>query len=146
MDSKFRSVAPAVGAGLLWAVVYALVWGVAWLGFMRSAWHTALAEGNRELPWTNIWSVWAILNVPLGLATASYLGHRERIAPSARGIVAIVLVLWVPMTVGMFGWAWYESMSLTLIALDSAVNLLGLAAATWIARQVIRQAWHRRAA
>jgi hypothetical protein len=68
-----RSAAQVLVAGLLWAIVYSLVWGVAWFAFMRSAWYDALADGNRQMPWTEIWSIWAVLNVPLGVATAAYL-------------------------------------------------------------------------
>jgi hypothetical protein len=42
------------------------------------------------------------------------------------------------MTVGMTGWAWSESLSLKLIAIDSAVNLVGLAIASLLARAIVR--------
>jgi hypothetical protein len=132
-----RSYAQMLVAGLLWATVYGLVWGLAWISFMRSAWFAALANGNREMPWTEIWSIWAMLNVPLGIATAAYLRRREREAAGAAPFTAAVVVLWVPMTIGMFAWAWHESLSLMLIAVDSTVNLLGLAAASWVARALV---------
>ena len=133
-----RSAGRVLVAGLLWALVYSLVWGVAWFAFMRSVWYSALADGNREMPWTEIWSTWAVLNVPLGMATAAYLRPRGRVAPESRALIAVVLVLWVPMTVGMTGWAWFESLSLGMIAIDSAVNLVGLAVASVLARAVVR--------
>ena len=136
--ASVRSAVPVLAAGLLWAIVYSLVWGVAWFAFMRSAWYDALADGNRQMPWTEIWTIWAVLNVPLGIATAAYLRHRERVAPESKVLVALVLVLWVPMTVGMAGWAWSESLSLALIAIDSAVNLVGLAIASLLARGIVR--------
>ena len=137
--ASVRSAVPVLVAGLLWAIVYSLVWGVAWFAFMRSAWYDALADGNRQMPWTEIWSIWAVLNVPLGMATAAYLRHRDRVAPKSNALVAVVLVLWVPMTIGMAGWAWYESISLGLIAVDSAVNLVGLAGASLLAGAVVRR-------
>lgn len=129
-------------AGLLWAIVYGLVWGVAWFTFMRSVWYDALADGNRRMPWTEIWSIWGVLNLPLGVATAAYLRQQGRAAPGSRALIAVVLVLWVPMTVGMIGWAWSESLSLGMIAIDSAVNLVGLAVASLLARWLTR-ALHR---
>ena len=136
--ASVRSAVPVLAAGLLWAIVYSLVWGVAWFAFMRSAWYDALADGNRQMPWTEIWTIWAVLNVPLGMATAAYLRQRERVATESKGLIAVVLVLWVPMTAGMTGWAWSESLSLALIAIDSAVNLVGLAIATLLARAIVR--------
>ena len=137
--ASVRSAVPVLLAGLLWAIVYSLVWGVAWFAFMRSAWYDALADGNRQMPWTEIWTIWAVLNVPLGIATAAYLRQRERVATESRTLIAVVLVLWVPMTVGMTGWAWSESLSLALIAIDSAVNLVGLAIASLLARAIVRE-------
>ena len=136
--ASVRSAVPVLVAGLLWAIVYSLVWGVAWFAFMRSAWYDALADGNRQMPWTEIWTIWAVLNVPLGMATAAYLRQRERVATESKGLIAVVLVLWVPMTAGMTGWAWSESLSLALIAIDSAVNLVGLAIASLLARAIVR--------
>ena len=133
-----RSAVRVLVAGLLWAIAYGLVWGVAWFAFMRAAWYGALAADGRQLPWTEIWSIWAVLNVPLGMETAAYFRQPERGTSNANALMAVVLVLWVPMTLGMTGWAWYESLSLTLIALDSAVNLAGLALASHLARSVVR--------
>lgn len=132
-------------AGVLWAIVYGLVWGVAWFAFMESTWRDALADGDRQMPWTAIWTVWAVLNVPLGVATAAYLRQRDRIATESRALVAVVLVLWVPMTAGMIGWAWFESLSQVLIAIDSVVNLVGLAMASLVARAIVRGPYRPRA-
>lgn len=114
------------------------MWYVAWFAFMRAAWDAASADGHLQMPWAEIWSVWAILNVPLGVATAAYLRQPARLDSYSRTLVAVVLVLWVPMTSGMMGWAWSESLSLRLIAIDSAVNFVGLAVATVLAHAVVR--------
>lgn len=137
MISTRRSFAFTLVAGVLWAVVYGVVWGIAWIAFMRSAWYGA--PGTREMPWTEIWFVWAALNLPLGVAVATYLRRDEHARAGARTLIAAVLVLWTPMTIGMFGWAWFESLSLVLITIDSAVNLVGLMAASWIARVVVHR-------
>lgn len=134
-----KSAVAILVAGLLWAIAYGLAWAVAWFAFMRAEWYGALAVGDRMMPWVAIWSVWAVLNVPLGMATAAYFRARERRNPQENALVPVVLVLWVPMTVDMTAWAWYESLSLTMIALDSAVNLVGLALASQLARPFVRE-------
>lgn len=134
-----KSAVTILVVGVLWAIAYGLVWAIAWFAFMRAEWYGALAVSDRVMPWTEIWSIWAVLNVPLGVATAAFFGQRERDIPKANSHMAVVLVLWVPMTVGMTGWAWFESLSLTMIALDSAVNLVGLACASHLARAVMRR-------
>lgn len=128
-------------AGLLWAITYGLVWAVAWFAFMRAEWYGALAVGGRVMPWEEIWTIWAVLNVPLGVATAAYFRPSGGGDSRANRPHAVVLVLWLPMTVGMTVWAWYESLSLIVIALDSAVNLAALALATHLARIVVRRQW-----
>lgn len=133
---RAKGAVPVLLAGLVWAIVYGLVWAVAWFGFMQATWYSALADSNRQMPWAEIWSVWAVLNVPLGIATAAYLRPHEGVVPSSKALAAVVLALWVPMTIGMVGWAWYESISRALIAVDSAVNLVGLAGASLLARAV----------
>jgi hypothetical protein len=122
-------------AGFLWAIVYGVVWGIAWVTFMRGEWYGALGTG-RQMPWTAIWGVWSALCLLLGVATAAYLRGLGRAAGRAKALMAVVLVLWVPMTLGMYGWAWSESFSLGLIAIDSAVNLVALACASLVANAV----------
>jgi hypothetical protein len=134
--TRLRNNFTLVGAGLLWAVIYGLAWGIAWITFMRTTWYNAVGAA-RPMPWSEIWTVWSVLNVPLGLAIAAFLRGSRREVRRSRTLVNVVLVLWVPMTLGMFGWAWYESLSLVLIAIDSAVNLIGLAGATLAADRAI---------
>lgn len=134
-----RNSASTLVAGLLWAIAYSLVWAVAWFAFMRAEWYGALAVSGRVMPWDEIWTIWAILNIPLGVATAAHFRQHERAAAKAHTIFTVVMVLWIPMTIGMTAWAWYESLSLTMIALDSAVNLVGLAVASQLARRMMRR-------
>ena len=128
-----------VAAGALWAVVYNLVWGVAWFAFMRGEWLDATAALNQSMPWTEIWVVSVALTLPLGVATMAYVVGRARTGEAPRAALAASLALWVPMTMGMAGWGWYESLSLRILMLDSAVNLLAigagvLAGARWPSR------------
>lgn len=37
-----------IGAGVLWAVVYNLLWGTAWIAFMRREWLAAMAAWGRQ--------------------------------------------------------------------------------------------------
>ena len=136
--------ARVLASGILWAVVYGLAWGVAWFAFMRAEWFAALAASDRRMPWTEIWTVWAVLNVPLGVATMAYVANRSRSARAPRPAVAAALVLWLPMTLGMAGWGWYESMSLWIIVIDSTVNFAGLAIASLTAEWGHRRLFHRR--
>ena len=142
-EVKARDRISVLLAGLVWAIGYGLVWGLAWFGFMRAAWFGALASGNREMPWAEVWTVWAVLNLPLGVATVAYLGRRGPAASGRKTIVAAVLVLWVPMTIGMMTWAWYESLSQRVIAIDSAVNLAALAVASLAGRASLHLLRHR---
>ena len=53
----------------LWAVVYNLVWGVAWFAFMRTEWLKAFAAIGRPLPFTaDVWVLSVVLTVPIGVA------------------------------------------------------------------------------
>jgi hypothetical protein len=130
-SSRARSGLLIGAAGLLWAVAYLLLWGIAWFGFMRSAWYEALGAA-RPMPWSEIWLIWAILCIPLGLALAVYMRGPQHGRRRTTVLVRVVLALWVPMTIGMYGWAWMDSVSLWLITIDSAVNLIAIGGASWL--------------
>lgn len=132
-----------VVGGLLWALVYNCVWAVAWFAFMRREWLDATAALSKSMPWTEIWAVSVALTLPLGVATVAYVAGRARTGPAPRAALSASLALWVPMTMGMSGWGWYESLSLRMILLDSTVNLLAIGAAVlagvrWHARLTTR--------
>lgn len=115
--------------GLLWALVYNCVWALAWFTFMRREWLDSTAALRKSMPWTEIWVVSGALTLPLGVATVAYVAGRARTGPAPRAALAAGLALWVPMTMGMSGWGWYESLSLRTLMLDSTVNLLAIGAA-----------------
>jgi hypothetical protein len=116
------------GSGLAWAFVYNVLWGAAWLLFMRRIWHQAAAGFGRSLPWTlDVWLLWAALTVPIGWAIMAYARSHARPSPPAlRGTV----VVWVLMSGGMLGWGLQDSLSLQVLLLDCGVNLVAMAAAT----------------
>ncbi len=122
-----------VAAGVLWAAVYNSVWGVAWFAFMQREWLDATAALKHGMPWTEIWLVSVVLTLPLGVATMAYAARR------ARAALAAALALWLPMTLGMAGWGWHESLSARILVLDSAVNLFAIGAAV-----LVGAGWHRR--
>lgn len=129
-----------VVSGVLWAVVYDLVWGIAWFAFMRREWLDAVAAIKQPLPWTSdFWVVWATLNLPIGMAIMAYVGTRARSSSALRAAVYAGVAMWLLMTLWMAGWGWQQSLSLRVIVLDSAVNLVGLVAASlaggWIQRE-----------
>lgn len=115
--------------GLLWALVYNCVWALAWFTFMRREWLDSTAALRKSMPWTEIWVVSGALTLPLGIATVAYVAGRARAGPAPRAALAAGLALWVPMTMGMSGWGWYESLSLRILMLDATVNLLAIGAA-----------------
>ena len=114
-----------VASGALWATVYNLVWGVAWFAFMRSAWVDEFAARGRSSPWTaEVWFVWVVLTLPIGVAIMAYAASDAR-AP-ARGAVRAALAACLLLTLGMGGWGVQASVSTQVLALDAAVNLLGM--------------------
>ena len=142
MSSISRS--RVLAGGVLWAAVYNLVWGVAWFAFMRREWLDAMAAIKQPLPWTpQFWVVWVALTLPIGVATMAYVAGRARSAPVPKAALGASLALWVVMTIGMAGWGWQESLSMRLITLDSAVNLVGLVAASLAGEWSQRARWHR---
>ena len=118
-----------VASGALWATVYNLVWGVAWFAFMRDEWTETMSSVGRESPWVaEVWFLWATLTLPVGVAVMAYAAGQLR-APSKPALYAAV-GLWLPMALAMGVWAWQESLPMRVIAWDSAVNLVGMVAAS----------------
>src|SRR4051812_7939840 len=66
-----------VAAGVLWMLVYNLIWGIAWFAFMRDEWQDASAATGRRLAWTQVWGIWIILTLPIGIAIMSYSADRR---------------------------------------------------------------------
>jgi hypothetical protein len=117
-------------AGVVWMVVYNLVWGAAWFAFMRREWLDAVAAINQGLPWTpDVLALWGALSLPFGVATMAYATSQprdRRAKTSVQGSVA----LWFVMTLGMTGWAVTKPLPIRLIAFDSAVNLVAIVVAS----------------
>lgn len=126
-DVSWRGV---VASGALWAVVYNLIWGIAWYAFMRGEWLDAVAALGKPLPWTaEVWFVWVTFTVPLGIAIMAHAASGD--ASSRRSIVASIVV-WLPFALGMVVWGVQESLSARVLVLDSLVNLLAMAIAALI--------------
>jgi hypothetical protein len=120
-----------LAAGVLWAVVYNLVWGVAWFAFMRREWLDAMAAIKQPLPWTpQFWIVWLALTLPIGVASMAYVWRHGRSTVVPKDALVASLAVWVLMTMGLAGWGWQESLSFRIIAMDSTVNLVGMVAAS----------------
>jgi hypothetical protein len=117
-----------VASGALWTVSYNFVWGLSWFAFMRREWTDAVAAIGRQMPWTaEVWFLWVVLTLPIGVAMMAYSASHARSAPMAA--VKASLALWVLMTVGMAVWSWQESFTARVVTLDSMVNLAGMVAA-----------------
>lgn len=128
-----------VSSGALWTVTYNFIWGIAWFAFMQREWLEALTARRKQPPWTaEVWFFWVVLTFPIGIAVIAYASNRPK-SPWRTATVAS-MGLWLLMTLGMAGWAWEESLSARVVALDSAVNLLamviGSVAGSWSLREV----------
>ena len=120
-----------VASGALWTVVYNFAWGVAWFAFMRREWLDAVAAIRRPMPWTaEVWFLMVVLSLPIGVAIMAYAASRARSAPAPKTALYASLSVWLLMTLGMAGWGWQESLSMRVITMDSAVNLVGMVAAS----------------
>jgi len=123
--------------GVAWAVVYNLLWGLAWVTFMRREWLSATA-GAGSLPWEVIWVVWLVLSIALGVAVMAFIGQRP--TSTLGWLVAVVgaLTVWLPLTLGMAVVAWRSSLPVWIAVLDSLVNLVALVLASltgqWLKR------------
>ena len=112
--------------------MYNLLWGLAWLVFMRNEWLGAGA-GARSLPWSLVWMVWVSLSLGLGIGCSAYIRGRRWHAALAAGVA-----VWIPLTIGMGAWRAQTSFSLRVVVLDSVVNLVALVGAGLMAGWVYR--------
>lgn len=127
-----------VASGALWALVYNLVWGLAWFGFMRTEWERTAAALGRPVPWTaEVWFLWALLTVPMGMASMAYTAGRA--SSRNRAGVSAAMVLWLLFTAPMGAYSLEQSVPVRVVVLDALVNLAGLLAAslagTWSQRE-----------
>lgn len=128
-------------SGVVWALVYNLVWGLAWFTLMRREWVAATA-GRQTMPWNTIWLVWGVVSIVLGIASMAYVRNRAASARAGvRAVFAASGVLWVPLTLGMVTWAQQASVSFLVAWLDSFVNLLALLAGSLAGLGVQRAAF-----
>ena len=124
-----------IAGGALWAVVYNLVWGVAWFVFMRREWRDAFAAINRPLLFTaDIWIFWMALTLPIGVAIVAYAANPARSVSAPKATVYAGMTLWLVMTVGMATWSWQSSLPIRIIVLDSIVNLVAMMVPALFAR------------
>lgn len=137
VDVNWRRV---VASGVLWAVVYNVVWGGAWFAFMHREWAGAAAAIGQPLPWTaEVWLVWVTFTVPLGVAIMSYAASREVIP---RNAVLASMAVWLPLAVGMTAWGVRESFTTRVLALDSLVSLVAMIAASLAGARSLGSARH----
>ena len=123
----------------MWTLVYNFVWGVAWFVFMRQEWEEAVAAIGRTSPWTaEVWFLWVLLTVPMGVAIMAYASSR---APSIyMAAASAAAAVWLLLTLAMGAYSLSQSLSIRVIAWDSFVNLVGVLAASlagaWSQREV----------
>ena len=127
-----------IAAGILWALLYNLIWGIAWFAFMKRDWTEAMAEVGRPIPWTQeVWLIWLALTVPLGIATMAHVAYRRRSASltvavlQASGVIALLL------GAGMIGWGLSESLPMHVFLADTAVNVVGVVVAAYLTASLV---------
>ncbi len=128
-----------VASGALWALVYNLVWGLAWFAFMRREWERAMAAVGRPVPFTaEVWFVWVVLTFPIGMAVMAYSADHPRFATRAALLAAGGT--WLVIAGGTTVWGWTAALSMRVLAADASVNLAAMAAASlagaWSQREV----------
>jgi hypothetical protein len=115
------------------------VWGIAWFAFMRREWTDAAAAIGQPLPWTpRFWIVWVPITLFVGVGVIAYVADRTHRAAVLKAALAASLVLWVPATIGMSVWAWQQSLSQSMITIDSAVNLVAVIVAALVGGWSVR--------
>jgi len=62
-----------LASGVVWAAVYNLIWGLAWFLWMRREWLTATAASNHAMPWKEIWIIWGVFSLPLGIVAMAHI-------------------------------------------------------------------------
>src|SRR5437667_335776 len=118
-----------VTSGAVWTLVYNVVWGVAWFVFMRQEWEEAVTAIGRTSPWTaEVWFLWVVLTVPMGVAIMAYASGRA--SSSYTAAVAAGTAVWLLLTVAMGAYSLSQSLSVRVIVSDSVVNLVGMVAAS----------------
>jgi hypothetical protein len=131
-----RRWARIVAAGAVWAVVYNLVWGIAWFAFMRLEWLDAMAAIKEELPFTPpVWDVWVALTLPIGVAAMAYLAGRPR--SGSGSALSASLTLWLPLSIGTFASGVQDRLSVRVLALDAMANLVAMLAASFAGRWIL---------
>jgi len=89
---------------------------------------------SSPLPLTpEVWFLWATLTLLIGAAIMAYAETQVQSTPKA---LYATILLWLLMTIGLAGWGRQRSLSMRVIALDSAVNLVAMVAALAVAGSV----------
>ena len=120
--------AQVFASGFCWAVAYNAVWALAWFTFMRGEWQNAFGALGRPMVWTaEVWTVWVVLTVPLGVAIMTHAQSMPRVTLAA---VRASIVLMLVFVLGLTAWGLAESLSLRVLALDALVNLVAMPVAS----------------
>ena len=124
-------------SGACWATAYNILWGLAWVGFMRGQWVEAAEMAGQPMPWTpDFWAIWIPMTLPFGLAVAAYLLGRRDTEHLRRDAISAGLVVWVPGTIGM---AFGAALTARIIVLDSVVNLVAVLVPSLLLAELLRR-------
>lgn len=78
-----------------------------------------------------MWFAWVTITLVIGVLLAAYAKGQER-HPSLSTLYASISI-WIVMTAGFCFWWRKQGFSIRVLALDSAVNLAGMAIASLVA-------------
>ena len=122
-------------SGLCWAAAYNAIWALAWFTFMRAEWQNAFADLGRPMAWTTeVWTVWVVMTLPLGVAV---MAHAQSMPRVSRAAVRASLMLMLVFVLALTLWGLAESLSLRVLALDALVNAVGMPSASLAAARML---------
>lgn len=116
--------------GVLWAVVYNLLWAVAWRALMRNEWDAAAAAIGQPSPgFPQVWWIWTVITVPIGVAIIAYAVSRSQaLRAAAVGGAGAWIVLALGVTIN-FSQQGYPA---RVLILDAIVNLVAMETASLV--------------
>lgn len=121
--------------GVLWFVVFNVLWAAAWFLFLRREAIPVFQQLNRPLQETPEWRVfWLVLTLVLGIFSIwFYAAIRPRYGPGPKTAAIAGFALW------LFGWllprlpgSWQLQLPARFVALDVVAALVAIGVATLV--------------
>lgn len=119
--------------GLLWSVVYNVLWTAAWYLFLQGEWTPALEALGRRFPETPAFFVFFVFaTLVLGVFSLwFYAAIRPQYGPGPKTAAGAAVSLWlVAALIPSIAWALVLQLPLRLVVTSVAASLVGTVAAT----------------